>query len=76
METYRVPVTGGSCCAGKPVSLNHLNKGEHHLADDIPIRNDDALLPMDFPDLKMTTVKGRSTRTQRIVSTLITTIVP
>jgi len=59
------------CCDGKPVRLNHLNDGVDHLADDIPIRNDDAA-PMNVPDLKLTKVTGRSTRWVKDVTTEVT----
>jgi hypothetical protein len=64
-------VTNDTCCAGKPVALNHQNKGTTHLADDIPIPNEDAIMPIVWKDKTKTIIKGRSTREALNVQTTI-----
>ena len=71
MEKYPLLPTGGSCCAGKAVWLGHYVTSLTHLADDVPIRNYDIVLPLDFSDFKETIVVGRSTRVARSVQTKV-----
>ena len=58
-----------SCCANKPVSLNHMNLGLTHLADDVPILNEDAIIPIVFTEIKKTIITGKSTRLTRDIIT-------
>lgn len=57
-------VATDNCCDGKPVALNHLNTGTTHLADDIPIPNEDAIMPIVWVEKTRTIINSRSTRTR------------
>lgn len=55
------------CCDGKPVKLNHLNKGEKHLADDIIPIDQDRSIFATFDTIKKKIIIGRSTRTFNLI---------